>query len=197
MIEAFIPHPSGGSAYFSPEPEMQPGSLPARVRAFLVEEYRRQACHGTAGFSLSGLNAGSGTHFSENVSAPLRAASKTSEALTAIRRLRNMAEYSDNWDGEGAPAPDRATIDAAIVVVGFLATEHLRIRATLNADGQPLILISRSDAEGEVTITSPQSIDFVWFAAAEEFGEAGLAFEGRRLPVEITEALSHMALAAA
>ena len=197
MLEAlFIAHPDGGSALFAPDP-VRPDSNPSKVRAFLMEQYRRQNCYGTSGYPVPNMAPTAGAQLTLASFAPVRDLAKPSEALSAIRRLRTMAGYSANWDGEGAPAPHRQTVDAAVVMIGFLATEHLRLRATLNAEGQPLILISRGDAEGEITLTSASTFDYAWYSDAGEFGDADVAFDGRRLPLELEQALLQSALAAA
>lgn len=118
-------------------------------------------------------------------------------SLVAIKRLRTMRGYDGNWDGEGAPAPEADLIDMAITLVGFLAQEGLQVKASLDGEGRPMLLLSRGADEGEVTVTGDGQFEFAWFAAGNAFGGCDVEFDGKRLPNELLGAVARRELAAA
>jgi hypothetical protein len=104
-----------------------------------------------------------------------------SPRMKAVDRLRQMAKWGPNWDGERAPAPDQAAIDSAIVLLGFLVPFGASVKVALDCFGKPMIFLSTEDGAGEITVTSPNHLDFV---LEGEDGEAGvdLPFDRTALP---------------
>ena len=43
------------------------------------------------------------------------------EVAKALSRLRTIGQWGDNWDGEGGPAPDKAAVASATLMLGFLS----------------------------------------------------------------------------
>lgn len=128
----------------------------------------------------------------------LQAPPVSSPVLAAVKRLRAMRAYGQNWNAEGAPAPNPEAVDAAVVMVGFLAPLGLRMTVMLDAFGQPLVLVSNGEGEGEVVLTGPDTFDFAWFGGgAAEDGDAGLHFDGQQLPSRLAGAFAARGLAAA
>lgn len=110
-----------------------------------------------------------------------------SDVLTAIKDLRNCAHWGDNWDAEGAPAPHPPTVHATASLVGFLSPYGFSIRAGLEAQGRPILLLSNGRGEGEITMTTPSSLDFTWFEGGEVLGEVDVPFDGATLPPALAQ----------
>jgi len=114
----------------------------------------------------------------------------SSDILKAIKRLRNFRDWEHNWDGEGAEAPDHSLLNSAELLVGFLASFRSRLRVALDAFGRPIIFMSDGPSEAEITVTEADMIEFAIAAPAFDDAEAGLSFNGQRLPVQLRASLS-------
>lgn len=102
--------------------------------------------------------------------------------LAGLDRLRRFQNWKDNWDAEGARAPDPVALDTASKVFSLLSV-HAVPDVTLDVDGNPM-LIFNAPVRGEVVVTSPQSIDYFFVDGRAPYGEA-VPFDGEHLPQEL------------
>lgn len=107
-------------------------------------------------------------------------------------RLRSFEKWGDNWDGEGAPAPTKSNLDSAGIMLGFLHSRTGKVpRASLNSEGEPMLSIMDGDLEAMVTVYAPLEVAYLFAKGEKEL--AGVAhFDGRTMPVEISDALSEI-----
>lgn len=103
-----------------------------------------------------------------------------SATMSALNRLRTFKTWKENWDAEGAPAPDSDSIEAATQVLSLLALENVAPTVTLNSDGKPMLLINQWGLDGEITVTEPGEVEF-FFDADEPLGDV-VPFTGHALP---------------
>lgn len=116
--------------------------------------------------------------------------------VRAIERLRSFKSYGENWDAEGAPAPNPEAIDAAVNLVGFLAPFRGRLRVALDALGQPLILLSAGAAEAELTVVDERRIEFSVLGDTDD-ADVDVIFDGTTLPERLRGPLVSAGLAIA
>lgn len=123
-------------------------------------------------------------------SAPNKAAphARISPAQRTIGRLREFAAWGENWDGEGAPAPDLDAIDSAAILVGFLANHQVKVTVALDAFGKPMLILKGEFGEGEITVIGSDRLEFAWFGV---FDDAAVdePFNRSSLPGRIIAAL--------
>lgn len=114
-----------------------------------------------------------------------------SPTMKTVDRFRQMATWAENWDGEGAPRPDKAAIDSAILLVGFIAPFEVRTTATLDALGRPMVLLSWDQTEAEIVVTAKDSIEFAVLApdVADDEGDAAVPFDQATFPTKLKDAL--------
>jgi len=106
-----------------------------------------------------------------------------------LDRLRSFKSWPANWDAEGAPKPDADTIDAATNLLALLNAIGVLPAVQLNAEAQPLFTFHSAGIDGEVTVTSPSTLDF-YFHGDDPVAGADVEFNGSRLPTGVTERLS-------
>ena len=81
-----------------------------------------------------------------------------SPALAGLERLRTFKGWENNWDAEGAKAPEPQVVDFATKVFSLLSV-HRVPTVTLNAEGQPMFVYTGSHP-GEVVVTSVDRFDY-------------------------------------
>lgn len=113
-------------------------------------------------------------------------------AVRALSRLRTFASWNADWDADGAPAPDRRSIDSAALMLGFLVTKLGRTpNVALNGDGEPTFTIL--DGEFELAVTVVSENEAAYFVAYGDQERGGLAeFDRRTLPPELALAVSEL-----
>lgn len=104
-------------------------------------------------------------------------------ALKSLNRLREFRRWGDNWDAEGAPAPEKASIDAATKILGLLALQGIEPAVMLNADGKPMFLIESAGVESEIVFHSSEELGYFVNSSPPVGGEA--AFNGKDMPAGI------------
>jgi hypothetical protein len=111
------------------------------------------------------------------------------ESTTALARLRTFATWRDNWDGEGASAPDGKALDAASLILGLLSSDLGKVpKVMLNGDGEPMFVLIDKHFEIAVTVKSKTEISFYVAHGNDEDG--GLVdFNGRQLPTLLRAAI--------
>lgn len=107
-------------------------------------------------------------------------------AHAGLERLRAFRGWTDNWDAEGAKAPDPNAIDFASKVFGLLAL-HRTPEVTLNAEGHPMFIYG-TPLNGEVVVTGPGTIDY-FFAHDDAPEGENVALEGVTLPTNLVSFL--------
>lgn len=114
------------------------------------------------------------------------------EVAKALSRLRTIGQWGDNWDGEGGPAPDKAAVAAATLMLGFLSSSlGIAPNVSLNADGQPSLTLFGE--EFEFAVTMPSASEISYFTAHGDEIRGGLAdFDGTSLPIEMAAAIADM-----
>lgn len=134
---------------------------------------------------------------SNQVSASSLEFAPVSPAIEALKTLREFKSWTANWDGEGAPAPKAASIEAASNLLGLLdASIHSTPKVTLNSSGEPMFLLIEDDGELSVTIQSRSTIAF--YVETNGFEDGGLArFNGRDLPAKLQRSLARAGFIAA
>lgn len=120
-----------------------------------------------------------------------------SAVIRALGRLRSLALWGENWDGDGAPAPQQDAIGSAALMLGFLHSKLGKApHVSLNGDGEPMLTMLDGEFEIAVTITSKTEAAYLIALGDDERG--GLAtFNERGLPAEIAAAVSELRPAAA
>jgi len=102
--------------------------------------------------------------------------------LAGLERLRAFKTWSDNWDAEGAKAPDPNLIDVASQVFSLLSVRRVP-QVTLTADGHPMFVYG-APLQGEVVVTDLNKIDY-FFAEENAPSDEDVAFDGSSLPLEL------------
>lgn len=110
--------------------------------------------------------------------------------LAGLDRLRTFRDWQDNWDAEGARAPDVETLNAASKVFSLLAA-HSVPNVTLDSDGQPM-LVFNGTLRGEVVMTSPSTLDYFFMDDDAPYGE-NATFVGDQLPPELVSYIKALA----
>lgn len=164
-----------------------------QVYRILNAQYHAQqvqaAAYATSGATLYVGNFEAGTQNLPSFTQVPSVNAPVSSALKAIERLRKFEGWGDNWDAEGSPAPEAESLDAAVVLVGFLKQQKLEIAATLESQGKPMLFISGDGGEGEVTVNSARSIDFVLFGVNGDDAGTDIAFDMNSIPNQLADSL--------
>lgn len=114
-------------------------------------------------------------------------------SAAALQRLRIFRDWHDNWDAEGAPAPDLRALDAASNLLGFLKSYPVEPIAMLDASGLPMLLLRFLGGEGEITVSGNGAVDFVLdLPDGETQTEVELEFDSQGLPAQLHEVLSRL-----
>lgn len=145
-----------------------------------VTRYILQAVEEAPGTHVKGSSSKGEGAFYERSSLPV---------LTALKRLRAFKGWERNWDAEGAPAPDGDTLEAATKVLGLLAVYAVP-QVGLDSEGRPMLTFD-GDLRGEVTVTTPQTLDY-FFEDADLFGYE-TPFDGLALPGDLIALLRQSA----
>lgn len=104
--------------------------------------------------------------------------------LAGLERIRSFATWGDNWDAEGARAPNPAVLNDACLMFSLLAV-HKVPQVTLTAEGHPMFAFDGA-VQGEVVMTEPGKFDY-FFAADGAPSDEGVAFDGNALPKELLD----------
>ena len=123
------------------------------------------------------------------VQVPGLQSSEKGNSTAALMRLRTFSRWGENWDGEGAPAPDAATLNCAAVLLGLLSTELGNApKVMLNALGEPMFIVVEERFELAVTVKSKDEASFYVAQGNDEDG--GLTpFDGVHLPPDLKSAI--------
>jgi hypothetical protein len=116
-----------------------------------------------------------------STSAPIDVVVSSSPELDALERLRQFKSFKSNWDGEQSVAPNAHAIDSAISLLSLLAAHGVSPKVMLNAEGSPLLLINRATVQGEIAVTSANTIEFYFDVAGGE-AEVDVHFDGKSIP---------------
>lgn len=114
-------------------------------------------------------------------------------AARGLARLRKFMGFTANWDGEGAPSPDRKTLESATTLLGFLAGTSLHFGIHLDADSRPVFYLRDNEFEGEITVTDSEHLSFCFERGSEIFEGYALEFDCETLPAELDAAVERVA----
>lgn len=116
-----------------------------------------------------------------------------SPGVRALARLRTFQHWGDNWDAEGAPAPDPRAIELASIVLGQLQSYPMVPTAMLDARGQPFLLLTYAGGEGEISVVGPHELEFVLDIPGDEAeAETDLEMPGSALPDNLRQVLKRV-----
>ncbi|WP_372706696.1 hypothetical protein [Brevundimonas sp.] len=119
--------------------------------------------------------------------------SKPSASAAALQRLRLFRDWRDNWDAEGAPAPDLGALEVASNLLGFLKSYPVEPIAMLHASGLPMFVLNFTGGEGEITVSGDGAVDFVLdLPDGETQAEVELEFDNQSLPVQLHDVLTRL-----
>lgn len=108
---------------------------------------------------------------------------ETSPMVRALNRLRLFKNWGENWDAEGAPEPDKAAIDYASELLGYLKSYPIEPTAMLDSIGKPLLLFEYGGKEGEISVGPNGALDFVFDNPEGDLeAEADVEFDASTLP---------------
>jgi hypothetical protein len=108
----------------------------------------------------------------------------------ALVRLRSFGKWQRNWDGEGAPAPKAAAIDAAIVLLSLLQNTYRSFAVHLDGDARPIFFLRESDWEGEITVENAHHVSFDFRRGSDVHSESEVAFDRKKLPQSLMAAIA-------
>lgn len=117
------------------------------------------------------------------LSAPAR-----SPLIDAVNRLKAFKTWTENWDMEGAAAPNVDAIEAAIGLVELIERKGIVPAVALNSDGDPMLMFQRGGVPGEVVVTSAHSLEY-YMNYDEPLG-GDVPFDGVNLPNEIASLIA-------
>lgn len=119
----------------------------------------------------------------------------TSAAIQALQRLRMFSTWKENWDAEGAPAPDLDAIEAASNLLGFMKSYQIDPTAMLDAFGKPMFLFNLQGVEAEINLTTGDELDYLFVPQqpGEELVEVGVPFDKTSMPASLDEILRKLA----
>lgn len=107
-----------------------------------------------------------------------------------LARLRRFRTWGENWDGEGAPAPDAASLNVAVRLLSLLAHEHAVLSVGLDADSRPMFNLRDSLYEGHIVVEAGGELSFSFSRGESEvMDDFDLAFDGRSIPATLKSAL--------
>ena len=109
-----------------------------------------------------------------------------------LARLRAFRGWSGNWDGEGAPAPDIASLGVAERLLSLLAYEHPVLSVGLDADSRPMFNLRESVYEGHIVVETGGELSFSFYYKGCVLDGFYLAFDGRSIPQPLKTALSRV-----
>lgn len=117
----------------------------------------------------------------------------TPAGVLALQRLRTFLTWSDNWDAEGAPAPDPKAIEAAQQILGFIQSYSVQLSTMLDANGHPMFFLRFPGGEGEININGDHLIDFaITLPNAETEAETDLEVSSEGLPPALTAVMQRL-----
>lgn len=108
----------------------------------------------------------------------------------ALGRLRKFKTWHENWNAEGAPAPDHQLIEAASNLLGLVG-RYQSPKVMLSSDAVPMLLFSDAHFDGEITISAKNEIEF-YFSAPMEVGDT-VPFDGMSIPPALLGILQNKA----
>lgn len=101
----------------------------------------------------------------------------------AVSQLLNLGYLEDDWDGEGAAAPNPASIRDAHRFLRSLDADGIMPMSTLHANGNALLVFDRQDAYAEIEFLGAGEISyFARLGSARLYSEDGETFDGRTIP---------------
>lgn len=110
-------------------------------------------------------------------------------------RFEEMKTWRENWDGEGAPAPNPEAIDKAMVLYDLLAQRFptQKFSSLLDADANPVIAIRTSKWTGMITVDNSTKDIFSEFFISENTIYVDVRnFDGVNIPIELLIVLNHI-----
>lgn len=109
-----------------------------------------------------------------------------SPALAGLERLRTFKGWGDNWDAEGAKAPNPDVVDFASKVFGLLSV-YRTPEVGLSSDGYPMFIYGQPYA-GEILVSGPSSFDY-FFANDDACEGEDVSLEDGALPAKLVASL--------
>lgn len=119
--------------------------------------------------------------------------SSTAAFDRALARLRRFRSWEENWDGEGASAPNPTVLDTAIQLLSSLARGHAVFNVGLDAEARPMFNLRDSRFDGYIVVEPETTLSFSF---EHENGTTldgfALPFDGKKLPETLADALSQI-----
>ena len=110
-----------------------------------------------------------------------------------LARLRRIRTWSENWNGEGAPAPNATSLDIAERLLCVLAYEHAVLSVGLDADSRPMFNLRNSLFEGHIVVEAGGELSFFFSRDEGEVMDGfDLPFDGHSVPSTLKHALSRV-----
>lgn len=148
--------------------------------------------------AAAGAQGLSSTHFLQAYQQPAAiiramAPAHRSAAVQALQRLRTFRDWRDNWDAEGAPAPDQGALNAASIILGYLRNYPIDPTAMLDADGKPMLILRYPGGEGEINVLSDATLDYVMpIPGRDTEYEADVHIDAAALPQQLQDVLQRL-----
>jgi hypothetical protein len=95
---------------------------------------------------------------------PIESALRTADIEHASARLKELGQLRDDWDGEGALAPNPDAIGGAIAFLNRLQPWHPRPIAGLDSEGNPVIEFHDDDTSlfGKVRFIASDTVEMFY-----------------------------------
>ena len=101
----------------------------------------------------------------------------SSYSSAILNRLRTFASWTENWDGEGAAAPNLVAIDIASKFLSLWLPSSIEPEIVLTHDGLPMFVINNGEMIGEIIVNSDKSLDYFFeYADGTMKGDEAVSF---------------------
>lgn len=112
----------------------------------------------------------------------------SSSSSVILNRLRTFAGWTENWDGEGAAAPNLEAIDIASKFLSLWLPSKIEPEIVLTHDGLPMFVINNGEMIGEIVVNSNRTLDYFFeYADGSMKGDEAISFETDRKPSLLRE----------
>ena len=106
---------------------------------------------------------------------------ETSNAEVAVGELRRWATLAENWDGEGASTPDKASLKSASNFVRLLTLAAMDVAPMLNANGRAGLYWNQGDFYADLEFLGDDRIAY-FIEKSSDKHKGIVRFESRAVP---------------
>ena len=119
---------------------------------------------------------------------PVRIKPSQSNGSAILNRLRTFASWQENWDGEGAAAPNLNAIDIASNFLSLWSPDKIKPEIVLTHDGLPMFVIDNGKMIGEIIVNPDKTLDYFFeYADGSMKGDEAVPFDVNRKPSLLSE----------